>query len=284
MTSTTSIKGKVVAITGGARGIGLATATALHGRGARVAIGDIDDVTLKESAITFGLDAYAMLDVTDEESFEDFLNYVEETLGPIDVLVNNAGIMPVGRLVDEPAVVTHRILDINVLGVITGSKLAAQRMVPRGHGHIINVASLAGELYTPGLATYCASKFAVVGFTDAARVEHRRNGVAFSMVMPSFVNTELTAGTHGIRGVKNAEPSDIAQAIVGLIVKPRPRVRTTRLAGALSASQKFMPRRIAEALSRAVGGDSVFTDDVDDEQRKAYENRARNNGKDNQNV
>jgi NAD(P)-dependent dehydrogenase (short-subunit alcohol dehydrogenase family) len=284
MTSTTSIKGKVVAITGGARGIGLATATALHGRGARVAVGDIDDVTLKESAITFGLDAYAMLDVTDEESFEGFLNYVEETLGPIDVLVNNAGIMPVGRLVDEPALVTHRILDINVLGVITGSKLAAQRMVPRGHGHVINVASLAGELYTPGLATYCASKFAVVGFTDAARVEHRRNGVAFSLVMPSFVNTELTAGTHGIRGVKNAEPSDIAEAIVGLIVKPRPRVRTTRLAGALSASQKFMPRRIAEALSRAVGGDSVFTDDVDVEQRNAYENRARNNGRGTQNV
>jgi NAD(P)-dependent dehydrogenase (short-subunit alcohol dehydrogenase family) len=277
MTSTqTSIKGKVVAISGGARGIGLATATALHGRGARVAIGDIDDVTLKESATTLGLDAYAKLDVTDEESFEDFLNYVEETLGPIDVLVNNAGIMPVGRLVDEPAVVTHRILDINVLGVITGSKLAAQRMVPRGHGHVINVASLAGEIYAPGVATYCASKFAVVGFTDAARIEHRGTGVDFSMVMPSFVNTELTAGTHGIRGVRNAEPTDIAAAIVGLILKPRPRVRTTRLAGALSASQKFVPRRFAEALNRALGGESVFTDDVDAERRRAYENRARN--------
>jgi NAD(P)-dependent dehydrogenase (short-subunit alcohol dehydrogenase family) len=72
----TSIKGKVVAITGGARGIGLATATTLHGRGARVAIGDIDDITLKESATTLGIDAYAKLDVTDEESFEGFLNYV----------------------------------------------------------------------------------------------------------------------------------------------------------------------------------------------------------------
>jgi NAD(P)-dependent dehydrogenase (short-subunit alcohol dehydrogenase family) len=272
----TSIKGKVVAITGGARGIGLATATALHALGARVAIGDIDDVTLKESATTLGIDAYAKLDVTDEESFDGFLDYVEETLGPIDVLVNNAGIMPVGRLVDEPAAVTRRILDINVLGVITGSKLAAQRMVPRGSGHVINVASLAGEIYAPGIATYCASKFAVVGFTDAARVEHRGNGVDFSLVMPSFVNTELTAGTHGVAGVKNAEPTDIASAIVGLILKPRPRVRTTRLAGALSASQKFIPRRFAEALNRALGGDSVFTDDVDAEQRKGYEDRARN--------
>jgi NAD(P)-dependent dehydrogenase (short-subunit alcohol dehydrogenase family) len=272
----TSIKGKVVAITGGARGIGLATATALHGLGARVAIGDIDDVTLKESAAALGIDAYAKVDVTDEESFEGFLDYVEETLGPIDVLVNNAGIMPVGRLVDEPAAVTRRILDINVLGVITGSKLAAQRMVPRGGGHVINVASLAGEIYAPGLATYCASKYAVVGFTDAARVEHRTTGVDFSLMMPSFVNTELTSGTHGVAGIKNAEPTDIAAAIVGLILKPRPRVRTTRLAGALSASQKFIPRRFAEALNRALGADSVFTDDVDAEQRKSYEDRARN--------
>jgi NAD(P)-dependent dehydrogenase (short-subunit alcohol dehydrogenase family) len=275
MASAISIQGKVVAITGGARGIGLATATALTSRGARVAIGDIDEVTLKESATTLGLDAYHKLDVTDEESFAHFLDNVEETLGPIDVLVNNAGIMPVGRLVDEPAAVTRRILDINVLGVITGTKLTARRMVARGSGHIINVASLAGEIYAPGVATYCASKFAVVGFTDAARVEHRGTGVDFSLVMPSFVNTELTAGTHGIAGVKNAEPTDIAAAIVGLIVKPRPRVRATRLAGALSAGQKFMPRRVAEALNRAFGGDSVFTDDVDVEQRKTYEDRAR---------
>jgi NAD(P)-dependent dehydrogenase (short-subunit alcohol dehydrogenase family) len=270
-----SVHGKVVAITGGARGIGLATATALHRLGARVAIGDIDEVTLKESATTLGLPSYAKLDVTDPDSFTAFLDHVEGTLGQVDVLINNAGIMPVGRLVDEPTSVTRRILDINVLGVIIGSKLAAQRMATQGHGHIVNVASLAGELYVPGLATYCASKFAVVGFTDAARIEHRGTGVDFSLVMPSFVNTELTAGTRGIRGIRNAEPTDIAEAIVGVIQHPRPRVRATRLAGALSASQKFVPRAMAEALNRALGGESVFTDDVDAAKRKHYEDRAR---------
>lgn len=271
----TALRGKVVAITGGARGIGLATATALHELGAKVGIGDIDEVTLKESATELGLAAYARLDVTDEASFDEFLSYVEDTVGPIDVLVNNAGIMPVGRLVDEPHHVTRRIIDINVLGVIIGSKLVAQRMTRRRRGHVINVASLAGEIYAPGLATYCASKFAVVGFTDAARVEHRGSGVDFSLVMPSFVNTDLTAGTQGVRGIRNAEPTDIATAIVGLIVKPRARVRATRLAGALSASQKFLPRRIAEALSRGLGGETVFTDDVDVEKRQSYEDRAR---------
>ncbi|QUR67620.1 SDR family oxidoreductase [Mycobacterium spongiae] len=269
------VAGKVVVITGGARGIGLATATALHRLGAKVAIGDIDEAKAKESGADLGLDVYGKLDVTDRDSFSEFLDRVERQLGPIDVLINNAGIMPVGRIVDEPDVVTRRILDINVYGVITGSKLAAQRMVPRRRGHVINVASLAGEVYAAGLATYCASKHAVVAFTDSARLEHRSTGVMFSMVSPSFVNTELIAGTAGIKGFKNAEPADIADAIVGLIAHPKPRVRVTRAAGAMVVAQRFIPRRVSEGLNRLLGGDQVFTDDVDVEKRRQYEARAR---------
>ncbi|AFJ35571.1 MULTISPECIES: SDR family oxidoreductase [Mycobacterium] len=269
------VRDKVVVITGGARGIGLATATALHNLGAKVAIGDIDEVRVKESGADLGLDVYGKLDVTDPQSFADFLDQVERRLGPIDVLINNAGIMPVGRIVDEPDAVTRRILDINVYGVILGSKLAAQRMVPRGTGHVINVASLAGELYIVGLATYCASKHAVVAFTDSARLEYRSAGVKFSAVLPTFVNTELTAGTKGAKGFRNAEPAEIADAIVKLVAHPKPRVRITKAAGAMVVSQKFWPRRIAEGLNRMLGGDHVFTDDVDVEKRQAYEARAR---------
>lgn len=269
------VQGKVIVITGGARGIGLATATALHKLGAKVAIGDIDETTVKESGADLGLEVYGKLDVTDQNSFSDFLDQVERQLGPIDVLINNAGIMPVGRIIDEPDAVTRRILDINVYGVILGSKLAAQRMVPRGHGHVINIASLAGEMHIVGLATYVASKHAVLAFTDSARLEYRAAGVHFSAVLPTFVNTELTAGTSGAKGFRNAEPAEIADAVVALVAKPRPRVRITKMAGAMVVSQKFWPRRVAEGLNRLIGGDHVFTDDVDVEKRKAYEARAR---------
>jgi NAD(P)-dependent dehydrogenase (short-subunit alcohol dehydrogenase family) len=268
------LRGKVIAITGGARGIGFATASMLRGLGAKVAIGDVDEVTVKQSGSD--IDVFASkLDVTDLASFTAFLDDVERELGPVDVLINNAGIMPVGLLADEPDAVTRRMLDINVYGVIIGTKLAAQRMIPRSAGHVINVASLAGETYTPGLATYCASKSAVLSFTDAVRLENRKTGVQFSAVLPSVVNTELTAGTTGIRGIKNAEPSDIANAIVGLIVKPRPKVRVTRLAGLLIGAQKYLPRIVGEELNRLFGGEHIFTDKVDNTARKAYEDRAR---------
>ena len=268
------LRGRVIAITGGARGIGFATASSLTSLGAKVAIGDVDEITVKQSGID--IDVFAgKLDVTDPVSFTAFLDDVEREFGPLDVLINNAGIMPVGVLVDEPDAVTRRILDINIYGVILGTKLAAQRMVPRGAGHVINVASLAGETYAPGLATYCASKYAVIGFTDSVRVENRKTGVQFSAVLPSFVNTELTAGTTGIRGIKNAQPADIANAIVDVIVEPRPKIRVTRLAGALIGTQKFLPRVVAEKSNRLFGGEHVFTDKVDTVARKAYEGRAR---------
>src|SRR6201982_1485468 len=107
------VRDKVIVITGGARGIGLATAPALHNSGAKIAIGDIDEVRLKESGAALGLDVYGKLDVTDPHSFSEFLDDVERQLGPIDVLVNNAGIMPVGRIIDEPGAVTRRVLGIN---------------------------------------------------------------------------------------------------------------------------------------------------------------------------
>jgi short-subunit dehydrogenase len=268
-----SIADKVVAVTGGARGIGLATATVLHGLGAKVAIGDIDRSAVKEASNGLGLEIGRRLDVTDRRSFTDFLDTVEERLGTVDVLVNNAGVIAVGSAVDEADAVTKRVLEVNIYGVILGTKLAAQRMLPRGHGHVINIASVGSLLPVEGTATYCATKHAVLGYTDAVRMENRGSGVHFSAILPVLVNTDMIAGAGRVKGFKNVEPDDVARAVAKVIVKPRPRVFVPRSFGRVVAAQRFMPQRVAEATARALGNGRVFTTDVDVDKRTAYARR-----------
>lgn len=267
------VSGKTVAITGGARGIGLAIATALHGLGAKVAIGDIDEAAVRNSGGGLGLTVCQGLDVTDRQSFAAFLDAVEDELGPLDVLVNNAGIIAAGSAVDEADAVTQRVLDVNVRGVILGTKLAAQRMLPRGRGHIVNIGSMGSVLPCAGIATYCATKHAVLGYTDSVRMENRGRGIHFSTIMPTLTNTEMIAGVGHARGFKNAEPEDVARAVVGVIAKPKRRVVVPRSMGIMASAQRLMPQGIAEAIGRAVGTDRVFTSDLEIDQRRDYARR-----------
>ena len=191
-------------------------------------------------------------------------------LGAIDVLVNNAGIIAVGHAIDEVDTVTRRVLEVNAYGVILGTKLAAQRMLPRARGHIINVVSVGGVLPSAGIATYCATKHAVLGFTDTMRLENRTSGVHFSAVLPSLTNTEMIAGVGKAKGIKNADPEDVAKSIAGLIVKPKPRVVVPRSMGVVVLTQRLLPQRVSEALGRVLGTEHVFTDAVDPEKRKDY--------------
>src|SRR5574338_1230257 len=146
-----SVAGMVVAITGGARGIGKCTAQSLIRRGARVAIGDLHAELAEETAAELGGNCVAFeLDVTDRESFSRFLDSAESELGPIDVVINNAGIMPIGPFIEETDETAKTMIDINLHGVIYGTKLALERMLPRGSGHIVNIASQAGKAGLPG--------------------------------------------------------------------------------------------------------------------------------------
>jgi short-subunit dehydrogenase len=268
-----AVADKVVAITGGARGIGLATATVLDGLGAKVAIGDIDEPAVKDAGSRLGLRICRGLDVTDRQSFTDFLDSVENQLGPIDVLVNNAGVIAVGSAIDEADAVTKRVLDVNIFGVILGTKLAAQRMSARGHGHIVNIASVGSVLPTAGIATYCATKHAVLGYTDAVRMENRGSGIHFSAILPTLTNTEMIAGAGHAKGFKNAEPDDVARAVAEVIAKPKPRVVVPRSLGITVSVQRLMPHRVSEALGRALGTERVFTSDVEVAKRKSYARR-----------
>ena len=232
------IAGRTVAITGGARGIGAATAEELRRRGARVVTGDLD-----------GGDHF--LDVTSRASFGEFL----AAAGAVDVLINNAGVMHVGPFLEEPEDWTRRQVEINFLGVVNGMQAALPQMLARRSGHVVNVASAAARIGVRREAVYSATKHAVAGLSEAVRLELRGSGVHLSLVMPGLVQTELAAGTTGARGTVVLEPSDVAEAIAGVLERPRFDVWVPRSYGVLHRALAPMPRILREGILKARGAE-----------------------------
>jgi NAD(P)-dependent dehydrogenase (short-subunit alcohol dehydrogenase family) len=267
------LTGKVVAITGGARGIGLATAREFLRCGAEVVIGDIDEQLVQQSAAELGINGFKV-DITDTASFAAFLDSAEQKAGPLDILVNNAGIMPLGPFADEPQEVTRRVIEINLLGTSTGVKLAMQRFVPRGRGHIINVASSVGRIGLKHAATYSASKYAVVGLTEAVRWELLNTGVDASVILPQIVRTELAAGLNDQKGKLSVSPEQVATAIREVAQNP---VFERWVPAKIQRQWKLMsmlPRGAYESgLMKSGAYEVLATSDA--AARAAYESRAR---------
>lgn len=260
-----------VAITGGARGIGRATAEACLRAGMSVVIGDVDAATCTRAAGEMGAVGLP-LDVSDADSFEAFLADAERRVGQLDVLVNNAGIAPIGLFVDENPTDTKRLIDINIGGVLTGTRLALRRFVPRDHGHIVNVASSAGQIATAGGATYAATKHAVVGFTRAVRAETRGSGVRTTIVMPGLISTEMIGGFEKPRGTRIVAPEAVADAIVRALGDGREEVFIPRELGPIARMIAGTPPFIADRLKRAINADGIMTG-ADLTARATYTNR-----------
>jgi NAD(P)-dependent dehydrogenase (short-subunit alcohol dehydrogenase family) len=270
-----SLTGKVVVITGGARGIGAATARALVAEGARVAIGDLDEDFTKRAAKELGPDVLGLsVDVSSNAGYTAFLDEVERELGPIDVLVNNAGIMPLGPLDEESDATTARQLAINLGAVIHGTREAMKRMKPRRSGHIVNVASVAGKVGAPGGATYSATKHGVVGLCEAVYYELDGTGVDITCIMPSIVNTELSAGLGTSRLTPTVQPEDVAAEIVRALKFPTLEVFVPR---SLMASNKIMrlgPRRLLDKIATGTKAGSILAAGAHTVAREEYEARA----------
>ena len=268
-----SLNGKVVAITGGGRGIGRAIAQSLAREGARVAVGDLDKGSAEATAAALGGDAIGLgLDVTDHAGFTAFLDEVERRLGPLDVLVNNAGIMVVTPLVEETGDSISRQLELNLRAVIHGTQEAMRRMTPRRSGHIVNVASIAGRTGFPHLATYAATKHGVVGLSESVRAELRGTGVEVSVVMPSVVRTELAAGLADSR-VKAVEVEDVADEVLSALKRPRFDIFVPRSNGPLVQLGNVLPRAAREAMTRWLKTDQPLLK-ADRAARASYEARA----------
>ncbi|MGB3323900.1 MAG: SDR family oxidoreductase [Mycolicibacterium fortuitum] len=279
------VRGKTVAITGGARGIGRSTAEVFAEAGAQIALGDLDielaEKTAAEISNETGAQVVAFgLDVTRPESFEVFLDEAEAALGPLDIIVNNAGIMPTGLFIDEAEAMTERIIDINLRGVITGSRLAVRRFVPRRSGMIINVASLAGVMGFPALATYCATKHAVIGFSEALKAEVRDHGVGVAVVLPGVVRTELSAGaslSKWMAPIATVEPRDVAESIVAAVGGEKLRIPVPARLGVMLTVMSLLPRRIRRWSDRVSGVEQAYTQ-PDAQLRERYHRRITQEG------
>jgi NADP-dependent 3-hydroxy acid dehydrogenase YdfG len=269
MTNPIRLQGLHVAITGGARGIGAATAERLRRDGARVSLGDVDVAAVEATAAQLGAVGLP-LDVTDRASFTAFLDAAEAAQGPVDVLINNAGIMPIGPFVEESDDVARRQFDINVHGVILGMKIALPRMLARGRGHVVNLASAAGRIALPGEATYVATKHAVVGLSEAVRSELAGTSVGITTVLPNLANTRLGSGMHAARGMNKLEPAEIADAIVDGLVHRRAEVYVPAVLRPLSVLELALPRSFKRVVHRAFGSESV-AQDFDHTERAAYQ-------------
>jgi 3-oxoacyl-[acyl-carrier protein] reductase len=216
------LKGRVVLITGAGRGIGRALAHAFAAAGAKVALlgktkKNLLEVQreLKDSgAPTVVLAA----DVSDEGVVSRAVAAAEQELGPVDVLVNNAGIFAMAPVEKMDTLVFDRILAVNLRGPFLMCRALLPGMKSRKRGHIVNISSTAGRRGFAGGGAYCASKFGLAGLTEAMRYEARTSNVRVTCVYPSTVNTDLMkkSGTD-LKAERAIQPEDIANAVVSLV-------------------------------------------------------------------
>ncbi len=232
--------GKVVVITGAAHGLGRATAHAFAERGADLALCDIDSEGLREVKELLEVRGVkvmvAEVDVTQADRFEEFSDQVYREFGQVDVLVNNAGVMLAGRMESMNLEDWRWIMDINIWGVINGTHFFYPRMLKRGSGHVVNVASAAGLLPLPMLSAYCGTKSAVVSMTRVWRAEGAAHGVGFTAICPGIMNTNVKESFRICKGTERIPPSE------DLI----------RRASRFLAGKRYDPANVAETIVRAV--------------------------------
>jgi NAD(P)-dependent dehydrogenase (short-subunit alcohol dehydrogenase family) len=263
-----AFKGKTAIVTGGASGIGRAFGEALASNGARVVLADLQADRAREAAdalVARGLQAeHAALDVVDDSAVEALVDRVHRDHGRLDFMFNNAGVAVVGNALKFALADFHRLIDVNVRGVVNGTYAAYRRMTEQRFGHIVNTASIAGLVPSPRFTAYAMTKHAVVGLSTSLRIEARRYGVRVSAVCPGVIDTPMVHGA-AIRGemdrgalVRDIPPYPVercAQDVLTGVVENRPLIVVTRYAKIAYALHRlapnFIPGLVLKRIQRA---------------------------------
>jgi NAD(P)-dependent dehydrogenase (short-subunit alcohol dehydrogenase family) len=264
-------EGKVAVVTGAASGIGLATARAMAEQGARLAVCDVDQAGLGRFSEELRRDDRLVcaetVDVRQRPEMERFAAVVHDTLGAggaIDILVNNAGIGVAGAFVDVPLEEWDRVIGINLSGVAYGCHAFVPKMIARGRGgHVVNIASMAGYTATAGMASYHASKFGVIGLSEALRLELDEHGIGVTAICPGVINTPIVETARGygeaddpalrqrVRKLfqeRGSPPEKVAKAIVRAI-RTNPMVAPVTI----EAHAFYWLKRMSPGLVRGLG-------------------------------
>ncbi len=235
----TDLSGKHALVTGAASGIGEATAHALAKRGARLTLVDIDHVAVARVAAVIragGGDAtHYVVDIASAEQVDDLAARAVNDRGPVDLLVNNAGVAVVAPFAKTRDEDWEWMSGVNMWGPLRLTRALLPAMIARGSGHVVVVASLAGLVGAPGMVAYSTTKFAMVGFAEALRLDLAGTGVGVTAVCPGYVRTKLHEATRydnpGFKAFLDAPPSwygmtseHVAEQLVDGVLHDRPLV------------------------------------------------------------
>jgi len=216
-----SIHNQIAIVTGAGRGIGRGIAIELGKMGAKVVLVARSRTELEDTARAIGSNASVMpADVRKKEDLQRLFEQVATALGPIDILVNAAGLGIFGPVVDFTDDDFQTLIDTNLRGIFFSCRLVLPSMIERKRGHVINIASIAGKVGSANRAVYCASKFGVVGFTESLAEEVRQHGIRVSVICPgstdtSFSSKEISAQSRA----RMLRPEDIGHAVRMLVMQ-----------------------------------------------------------------